>query len=963
MTRTSSSAWHAILRGNDINLLGTADSIKGGGGNIVIEGGAAGTSVGVGDTAPGTLLIDNTDLAAIEDGQASITIGRTDSTALLSTKAVAFADPVTLRSGGAGGGIKIDGALSTSTADDDITLKANDMDVSSTVTTTGTSGDINLFTGQAARDISIGVDDASKLSLEQGELQNLASAGVVTIGEDVVHTGVINLGGAVDLSAESFGVTLATEGTIDDAAGGNTLTLAGTEVLTLDALSATGTIGATNALDTAATVIDADAGGAKLRIDNAGTVTDLQLNADLGTITFTNTMAVTTGAAITANVINITAGGTLTVNNTVTADQVGGVTVTLATTGTSTIDTSQAIEATMGDVTLRTDSVSLASSVTGQNINLFTETAGRAITLGKAVGSTLSLTQAALQQLATPSGGTVTVGETTVHTGGITVSGDVDLSGENFHLTLNSDGALGTGIDDSEGDKTITLNAKTLTLSAQGGIGATNAIKFDAATVSAVNSGTGMELKLAPTGDITLGSASTKIDQNVSGGSIDVTAGGKITVAGDVEVTGAGTITLDAMGKINGTLGETVSAPLGSVVLGTGGNTTQIGNTTALETAATVQLKAVATGGLVLTIDNTGDLADLQLTATSGTITYTNAGTADTGAAIAAKAISISATDTLTIDENVTASAGALTRATTVAGKNLAFTGANTISGTGGVVTLRSDDMNLAGMAVTAAGGANINVFTTSAARAISLGAEVAGKLSLVQAEAQVLDSTGLVTIGDITTHTGGITIGAADVDLSAESFDLTLTTKGAIDGDATGKTLTIKAAETLTLNALTTLGATNTLNTAATVIDADAGGATLKIANTGAVTDLRLNAANGTITYTNVGTVNTGAAISAQAISLSADNTLTIDENVTSSAGAVTVATTAAGQNLAFTAGTISATGGDVMLESDDMALSGTSAVTGPNIKLFTTSAARPISIGAAVGAVCPWKRESCRG
>ena len=80
-----------------------------------------------------------------------------------------------------------------------------------------------------------------------------------------------------------------------------------------------------------------------------------------------------------------------------------------------------------------------------------------------------------------------------------------------------------------------------------------------------------------------------------------------------------------------------------------------------------------------------------QLTATSGTITYTNAGTADTGAAIAAKAISISATDTLTIDENVTASAGALTRATTVAGKNLAFTGANTISGTGGVVTLRSD--------------------------------------------------------------------------------------------------------------------------------------------------------------------------------------------------------------------------------------------------------------------------------
>ena len=132
----------------------------------------------------------------------------------------------------------------------------------------------------------------------------------------------------------------------------------------------------------------------------------------------------------------------------------------------------------------------------------------------------MSLTQAALQQLATPSGGTVTVGETTVHTGGITVSGDVDLSGENFHLTLNSDGALGTGIDDSEGDKTITLNAKTLTLSAQGGIGATNAIKFDAATVSAVNSGTGMELKLAPTGDITLGSASTKIDQNVSGGSI-----------------------------------------------------------------------------------------------------------------------------------------------------------------------------------------------------------------------------------------------------------------------------------------------------------------------------------------------------------------------------------------------------------------------------------------------------------
>ena len=163
---------------------------------------------------------------------------------------------------------------------------------------------------------------------------------------------------------------------------------------------------------------------------------------------------------------------------------------------------------------LESDDMALSgtSAVTGPNIKLFTTSAARPISIGAAVGGSLSLEEGELQRLT--SSGTVTIGEDTVHTGGINIGGGVDLSGGSFDLTLATDG---NGID-AGATKTINVTGQTLTLDAKGGIGTTNAISFTAAKISAVNKNTGTKLMLAPTGSITLGGAGATIDQQVSGG-------------------------------------------------------------------------------------------------------------------------------------------------------------------------------------------------------------------------------------------------------------------------------------------------------------------------------------------------------------------------------------------------------------------------------------------------------------
>ena len=775
----------------------------------------------------------------------------------------------------------------------------------------------------------------------------LDTAGILEVASTSLDVSTTGMGTTHQiLLTEANGTSLTNLDTVEDditvvSTTGN-LTVADVHAGTTSAGAVTLTASAGAIIGTAAGARDITGNAATLSATKGIGTTTLE-TAVGGLITFSNTGAV-------ASVVSIDDSGGA--STTYTGSNTGlGTTITIvdqdAATGFATGGT---ITGGSGTVQISADKMNIGHTVTGANINLFTNTATRPISVGLEVGTSLSLEQGELQNLSSP--GTVTIGKDGTQKGGISVGGAVNLGAETFDLSLFTDGS---GIDATGALKTITLNtvgSKTLTLNAEGGIGATNAISFNTTNVSATNAVSGSELKLAPTGNITLGVAATTINQ-LSGGSIDVLAGGTITIGGDVMVAGAGTITLDAAGAtatINRTAGTVTAA---TVELGTNGATTKaIGDTGTVLTAATTQLNADATGA-VLKIDNTGALLDLQLNADLGTITFTNTGTTNTGANITANVINLSSTEVFTIDKSIVADVGAL-NVTMSSEKNLDVTAAGSLATNAGSgdVTLTTDDASLAG--TVNAGANNINIFTTDADTVISLGTAEAGtanQLDLTEAELKVLASTGTVTIGKNGTTTGNIVLGGV-VNLGTETFDLTLATEGNIVTTGAGKTLTIMAGETLTLDALSGTGtigdATNALSTAATVIDADAGGATLRIANTGNVTDLQLNATNGTITYTNVGTVNTGAPITANVISLSADNTLTIDEKVVSSGGAITLATTAADKNLDFTAGSIQAAT-TLELRSDEMNLAGSLASALVGINVFTFAADQGIAIGAA--------------
>ena len=626
---------------------------------------------------------------------------------------------------------------------------------------------------------------------------------------------------------------------------------------------------------------------------------------------------------------------------------------------------------------------SLASALVG--INVFTFAADQGIAIGAAAAGELSLVESELKVLA--SSGLVTIGEDGVHTAGIDIDGAVDLSAENYDLTLVTDGG---GIDDTGGGNTIDVTGETLTLDAQGGIGNTKAISFTSTNISATNAMSGTELKLAPTGNITLGVAATVIDQQVMNGSIDVDAGGNITVGGNVTVSGGGaatTITLLANGTINGTLTKSVTAK--TVILGDAG-TTQIGNSVVLETAATTQLDAEASGA-VLTINNTGALLDLQLNADSGTITFANTGTTNTGAAITANVIDLKSSGVFTIDEDVTADTGDVTVEVRTADTNLDFT-AGTIQSTIAAVTLRSDNMNLAGTAVN--GKIGVTLEQLNNAQNIKLGgagsADSITVLGLNQVElAKVVSPAGL-TIGKLTgtnvtidgavdlvtpgTLTGGTLLIQGNGNFNGNAhitspIDTTLTfpsgaiTFAGLTGGvtATGNTVTLTATAgainnvaptaftnitAATLNAtsggdLAPVGGFNfALRTAVSTLTAGSGGV-LNIINAGAVTATLT--ATGALDFDNAGTILTGGAISGSTVNITGDNTVTIAHNVTGTGGLVNLTTTGAGTQLQLdpmmlaTNITLTSNGGaDITLSAQDMFID-TDAGDGDGIVLFS--------------------------
>jgi|GEM_PF-2746304 len=247
------------LTGDEVNLSGGANSLRGTG-SVLLQPSTASRLVHVGGSVDLASRFDllTTELAALQDGFGSITIGRADATGGMLIEASTFRDPVTLRSP-LGGTIAVTGQV-TGQDNASITIQG----VGSTTTLAG-----NLVTAGNA----ITIQDA--VQLVGNVLLDTTNGGAASGGGSITVSGAINADSAANVRA----LTLRA-GTLGD--------------LTL------GAIGSTQALQSLTVVSANTANLSSIRTQDGGisvNATTIKLSNDLTTDAGSNSGAITlTGA-------------------------------------------------------------------------------------------------------------------------------------------------------------------------------------------------------------------------------------------------------------------------------------------------------------------------------------------------------------------------------------------------------------------------------------------------------------------------------------------------------------------------------------------------------------------------------------------------------------------------------------------------------------------------------------------
>jgi filamentous hemagglutinin family protein len=277
------------------------------------------TSIGLGGGA-GTLNLSNAELALLQAGFAGISIGSTSGTGMVSIGTLALRDDTSITTGGS---ISVSGALSTGTGSNNgsltlqaadlaitstgsvtaaagnVTLRADGMDLSGAVSTSGT---LTLTTSSTGRDIDLGAaGSASALQLSDAELDRL-TANLLRV--ETSGSGNITISAAV---------SPANAGTLYLLAGGGVSQTAGLTISNL-AVTAGGTVAlahADNALGTVA--VSASGYDISLRDDGGfaiGAVNGINgLNAGSGAVQLASAGTVTQSQAITGTSLLLLGGG------------------------------------------------------------------------------------------------------------------------------------------------------------------------------------------------------------------------------------------------------------------------------------------------------------------------------------------------------------------------------------------------------------------------------------------------------------------------------------------------------------------------------------------------------------------------------------------------------------------------------------------------------------------------------
>jgi hypothetical protein len=517
------------------------------------------------------------------------------------------------------GALTVVGTSSFTTATNNATItlaSANLLGGEVTLTTSGGNGDASL-TNNAAGGLVLAASSIGGNLTATSTLGNLTQSGALTVGgtssfttsatnATITLNDANRLTGAVSLNTSgpsgdaqlsndratvlggsSVGGNLTVTDTVASLTQSGVLAVGGTSSFTTLAANADITLDGANqfigavSLSTGgaggnASLSNIASGGLVLGASNVGgNLTVVSTLGDLsqsGALTVGKTSSFTTAAAGAA--IALTDNGNL-LSGAVSLNTAAGGSASLTNSGATVLGASTV----GGNLTVRTDDISINSAVAGQTVTLLPFTATATMGLGTGPG-TLSLSQTALNRI---TAATVVFGSTG-STGAMTVGGTVTLPSTITNLTLVSGSSIavasGASLSDTNASSTVLMQAASLTLdgtvAVNGGNGALVLNTTGTATQSAAITASGLAL-LGAGGSYALTDAGNLIGTlAVNTGSVTLNTGQAVTIGNVAGTSGWSTTaasTLTAAGPASDiTIASPVSFSGGILTLNAGGS-------------------------------------------------------------------------------------------------------------------------------------------------------------------------------------------------------------------------------------------------------------------------------------------------------------------------------------------------------------------------------------------------------
>jgi hypothetical protein len=740
-----------------------------------------------------------------------------------------------------------------------------------------------------------------------------------------------------------------------------------------------------SAFDNTGGVISTSGGNITLTQSGAVTIGD-DLNAGSGNVTISGSSVTLVAATISGNSAAINSSGAITGGNQISDIAVSGAGAVISLSGASLGTAANPLALSLGsgnailtaasggvyasfDASIATSQLTTSVAGAGQSLRLAT-TSGD-ITVDSTAGFNVNTADDNLSLTAANgiafSGGTLTAASVTLdaattisHSGGATI--DIDTSAAGGAISLTAPTQIGSAAD------AISVNAGSGVVSADSAAGSIYLHSPAALTLGQITTGAGQQtISISAGGDLSITASSTTDDD------WQLASGGNLALVGNVTLTAAMFSSVVAAGSITGgTATSDFVATSGTPALSlSGASLGTAANPLALSVGARAVSLSAATGGIYaqfdaalstsqMTLSAAGSGQTISLATTSGSVTINNTASFDA--------------NTDNDDLTLTSAGGIVFSGGTLTAASLTLNAATTISRTGAAAVDLDTSAASGVISLTAPGGIG------SAADALRIQAGSGSVTASTSSGSIYLQSPAALTLGQITTGAGQQTVSVS------AGGDLSITASSTTDDDwqlDSGGNLALVGNVTLTAAKFSSVQATGSITGGTGANDFVATGSapaiSLSASSLGtAANPLALSVGSGTVGLTaasggiyaqfdaalSTSQLTLNAAGVGQAIGL-ATTTGAITVNNTTGFNAntadddLTLQTTGAASDVAFTGGTtltnhsitLSATG-DITTDSttpiaDTSAANGAISLNGANLG----SAVNPLRINPGTG------------